>query len=59
LEIGSAFREGKGPVLVGHTKQAGAAGPAVEPKDKRIVIGVTLRIKEDIVEGRSIEFKEP
>ena len=57
LEAHSSLLEKEGSVLVHHTEQTRAAGSSVEPEDDGIVIGISLGIEEDVVEGGSIEVE--
>lgn len=41
--------EQEGTILINHTDEAGASGPTIEPQDQGIVIGVMLRVEEDVV----------
>ena len=56
-ELLSPFLEHKRPVFVDHPQQAGTPGSSVQPEHDRVIIGISLRIEEDIVEGGSIEVK--
>ena len=57
LKGDGSFLEDKGPVFIGHSEETRAARSSIEPEHDWIVIGISLRVEEDIVEGGSIEVE--
>lgn len=51
LEVGRIGLEDEGAILVDHADETGAAGAAIEPEHHGVIIRVSLRVEEHIVEG--------